>query len=359
MALTHATSTHPATGGGYTRRVIDEVRAQIKASDRVLHEARIRRDLIKETAEHFPGSERSFSSGSIAHGTVNRPVSDADAGIVVTWQQYPALGPDGAGVGPNQLVEDMREFIREAVAGDYPGARTFITKRAIKVFFNDPLEGQDPTADLVVALDRRSGRGLWIPNTERDGWDPSHPERHTELAHEANSQTGSLWAKIVRLAKANNRGYSEPALCSFNVEALALGCVERGDLGLNLLRFFQHAELQLRRGLTPDPAGVSADIKLLSEPDVAVRRMAKAAEAVARALKHDYDEEIVREALADVFPGQLALPERSPYLARLATELDGGGAGLRGGAAIGVLPTALGRTIKPTRSHGESRDGER
>ena len=29
--------------------------------------------------------------------------------------------------------------------------------------------GQDPSVDLIVALTRKNGRGLWIPNVETQG----------------------------------------------------------------------------------------------------------------------------------------------------------------------------------------------
>lgn len=357
MAVANVITTPKPQHVGYTRVVLDEVRNKIKASDAVLREARARRDLIRETAEHFPGTVRSFTSGSIAHGTVNHPLSDADGGAVLDGRQYPALGPDGGGIGPAEVVEQMRRFVREAVVHEYPDARCYVTKRAIKVVFNDPLEGQDPSADLVVALDRRDLPGLWIPNTEANRWDPSHPERHTQLAHDANGDTLRAWARIVRLGKANNGAYADAALCSFNVEALALESVQRGDIALNLLHYFEYAAEDLSRRNTPDPADVSAPIKLQVDRNVAVRRMVKAGEAVARALAHDSDEGIVREALAEVFPQQLALPDESPYLTRLEVELNQGSTGIRAGTVIGVLPGAVGHGVKSTRSHGGHSDG--
>jgi len=357
MALTNVITILKPQPAGYTRIVLDEVRNKIKASGAVLREARGRRDLIRETAEHFPGTVRSFTSGSIAHGTVNHPVADADGGAVLDGRWYPALGLDRGGVGPAEIVEQMRRFVREAVVSEYPDAMCYVTKRAIKVVFNDPIEGQDPSADLVVALDRRDLPGLWIPNTEADRWDPSDPERHTQLAHDANADTLRAWARIVRLGKANNGAYPNPALCSFNIEAFALESVQRGDIALNLLHFFEYAAEDLSRRSTPDPAGVSAPIKLQVDRSVAVGRMVKAGEALARALAHDSDEGIVREALAEVFPQQLALPDVSPYLTRLENELNHGSRDIRAGSVIGVLPSAIGHAVKPTRSHGGHSDG--
>lgn len=356
MALANVSAVGRPSASGYTQIVLDEVREQIKASDRVLREARARRDLIREVAEHFPGSTRTFLSGSIAHGTVNKPVSDADAGVVLGRDYYPNLGPDGGGQGPQGIVEDLREFIRNALTDEYPGARCYITKRAIKVTFDEPIEGQDPSVDLVVALDRLGKPGLWIPDTLTNTWDPSHPERHSELVREANVRTASVYARVVRLAKANTKGYSEPALSSFNLTALALPSVEEGNLPMNLLSFFQYSAQDLSRRLTPDPAGVSLPIKVLvDDRQIAVGRMTQAAEALARAIAHDDDEELVREALAEVFPDQLERPGRSPYIGHLRDELANGSQGIRMGTAIGLGVNAAGRAIKSTRSHGGRR----
>ena len=44
------------------------------------------------------GALRWFRSGSVAHGTVNKPVTDADCGLVLDRrnERYATLGPDGA-----------------------------------------------------------------------------------------------------------------------------------------------------------------------------------------------------------------------------------------------------------------------
>jgi hypothetical protein len=62
----------------------NEVRKKIAVNDKVLKEARKRRDLVAEAAMEIEGALRWFRSGSVAHGWVNRPVTDADSGVVLT-----------------------------------------------------------------------------------------------------------------------------------------------------------------------------------------------------------------------------------------------------------------------------------
>src|SRR6266496_2637229 len=61
----------------------NDVRKKIAADDAVLKEARDRRDLVAESAMEIEGALRWFRSGSVAHAMVNKPVSDADSGIVL------------------------------------------------------------------------------------------------------------------------------------------------------------------------------------------------------------------------------------------------------------------------------------
>ncbi len=73
--------------------ILDDVRAQLAPTDKVLKGARDRRGLVLAAAAKFPGMLRSYNSGSIAHGTANSEL-DADCGIVLDRREYPELGPD-------------------------------------------------------------------------------------------------------------------------------------------------------------------------------------------------------------------------------------------------------------------------
>lgn len=69
---------------------------------------------------------------------------------------------------------------------------------------------------------------MWIPNTEADRWDPSHPEKHTELLTAEPKHLRVVRARAIRLAKAEYKRTATPPLCSFNVEALGWMFVEPG-----------------------------------------------------------------------------------------------------------------------------------
>ncbi len=335
---------------GLTLDILNDVRAQIATDDEVLSAARARRDLVAEAAMTLPGALRRFSSGSVAHGTVNDPVTDADGGIALDRRSFPMLGPDGDGDGPAEGVNELCKLVGERVREEYPEARVTTSKRGLKVTFNAPINGQDPSVDLIVALTRKDADGLWIPNLETDDWDASDPEEHTKLFTAGTRKLRALRARVTRLAKAWNKQWSKPALSSFNLEALAWEYVDDEDVSLDeaLAGFFAYARDEVEAGDTEDPAGVSEPIRLLESRETAVKRLSAAAEQLERALANDDDEEIVRDALSSVFHDYVDPPAGSKSaLARVLTSGNSGVGATKAGIAVGT-----GAAVRTTRAFG-------
>ena len=250
---------------GHTTDLLDDVRHRIAAHDLVLGETRTRLQLVRDAAISVPGARRTYGSGSLAQHTVNHPVTDGDGGLVLDRRTYPELGPDGGGETPTEVAGKVCELLGPAVRQVYPKARCGTSKRGPKVWFGQSLQGQDPTIDLVVALPRRVGSGLWIPNLEKRTWEASDPERHTDLLNGGPAALRRTRRRVIRLAKAWNKQFAQPGLSSFNISAIALASVQPG-LGLaeGLQRFFADGAASLATGRnTPDPAGVSPPLKLL------------------------------------------------------------------------------------------------
>jgi hypothetical protein len=332
---------------GHCDDILAGVRDQIDASDAPLAEARARLALVKKIAAGFPGALRTYSSGSIAHHTMIAPVTDGDGGVVLDRRSYPELGPDGDGEAPGLVTEELCALLGPEIRVTYPAASCGTSKRGPKIRFGEPVEGQDPTVDLVVALTRRNGEGLWIPNLKKNTWEASDPERHAALFNGSPTALRRTRRQVIRLAKAWNRQFSEPAFCSFHLSVLALESVE-GGIGLTaaLGEFFIGAAASLRRGNTADPAGMSPPIKPRLSRDTAIARLDKAAAAVARALDSDSDPAAARAALAIVFWDYIDAPEVSPLAAavrslRSRTPVTTSSLGLAGAALV-----------KPARAYG-------
>ena len=346
---------------GFTSQILDDVRAQLAPDDAALKEAKERRDRVRRAAESFPGASRSFASGSLAHATANCPVHhrdkglDADTGVVLDRRSHSTVGPDSPQEeGPAETVKRMVEHLRARLTANYPKATFKITKRAILIEFHEPRPtGEDPTVDLVVSLERRYAPGLWIPNTQTHTWDASHPEKHTELLT-ANPKTLRVTrARVIRLAKAENKRAVSPPLCSFNLEALGwMFVTAEMDEPTALLTLWTEGARDLEWRLTPDPAGVSAPIKVADRTQ-AVSRLRQAAGQLALALQHDDDERQVRAALQPLWPEFIAPTAEAATKARAAARLKTGSSLSITGR--GALSTTAGLALKSPRSFGHPR----
>jgi hypothetical protein len=335
---------------GYVLKTLIDIQGKIAADPAVLNEARKRRDLVAQAAERaVKGALRSFRSGSVAHGTVNRPVTDADGGVVLDRRDYPTLGPDGSGEGPNDVVDDLCDEVEREVRGDYSDAKAKQSRRGLLVEFNKPCSNEeDPTVDHIVTLTRKDAEGLWIPDLEKDRWTPSHPEKHTQLFTSGTSELRRLRAHVTRLAKAWNKQWDENdrALSSFNVEALAWEYVQDGSIPLDvvLAGWFAYARDEIHKSETKDPARVSESIRLLLTKETAVARFGNAAEWIKHALAHDDDEETVKDDLSRVFPKYVKAPTTKSSKEILAAALRSGNEGV--GATKSGVGVGIGAAIK-------------
>lgn len=345
---------------GFTQDLLTDVRQQLAPADDVLKEARARRDLVRNAALTFPGMQRSFLSGSLAHATANCPIHkrdkglDADCGAVLSRATHRDIGPDSTSKqGPADVVGRILDHVRPAILDAYPAATLQTTKRAILIEFNDPLpNGEDPTVDLVAGLERKEKPGLWIPNLEKDRWDPSDPEEHTRLLTAEPKSLRVTRARAIRLAKAANKADSVPKLCSFNIEALAWMYVKPGMAEAEaLLAVWSDGSRDLRRRATPDPAGVSASIKC-EDREAAADKFQVSADRLSAALAHDHDEYRVRRELSELWPDFVSGLPTQESKARLAAALqDSRNLAI---SSAGMLNSSdLGQTLKRPRSFGQ------
>lgn len=299
-------------------QIVNDARRRIEVSDAELLEARKRRSAIESALRKEFADSRIYLNGSIAHGDALTPLSDVDLGAVPPDpdQEY---GPGKR--GPNDLKKRAANAIRSGLRDEYGDLVVEVEgrKRSILVRFRDPVAPGLPdfTADIIVAIDNPDGAGLYIPRF--DAWDRAHPEKHTTLVLNANERTNARFARIVRLLKHWNRSNSNP-LCSWNIKALALGCIVNSTALIPGMRsWFAYAIEQLSRGETPDPAGVAASpIKLNAPRTEVIRRLTRALERLDRAIAYEKAGYMVlaRNELARFFndPEMLKAPEPDAIL---------------------------------------------
>lgn len=336
--------------------VLDDVRAKISADDKHLEEARARRNLVLDAAMTSGGMSRRFNSGSVAHGTVNRPVTDADCGVVLDRRTHSTLGPDSSEQqGPEDVMTRMRDHVMAEVRKKYPDARGELHTHAILINFNKTVRGVDPTVDLIVGLERKDAQGIWIPDRDSAGWEASDPKDHTQQLTADPKDLRVHRARLTRLAKAAIKCDGTPIMFSFNIEALALTLIKKtGSLAASLEHFFSEAAASIEKGLSPDPAGVSDPIQLPEgvTQTSAAKRLREFAGHVAAARKARSKAEAEAE-LAKVFPKHLGASSSNgngSAASDLARELEGGGKGKIISSVFGVGAAG----IPKRRSYGEA-----
>lgn len=339
---------------GYTDNYLSAIRSEIAADDTVLAEARDRLALVRKLAEDFFGALRTYRSGSLSQYTVNHPVTDGDGGLVLNRVYYPDLGPEGGGETPNAITDELCALLGPEIRQIYPQARCGKSKRGPKITFGEPINSQDPSVDLVVALTRREGSGLWIPNLDMRRWEASDPEQHVALLNGGTDATRRTRRRTVRLLKSWNKQWSAPAFSSFHLSSMALQYIETGmGVAAALHAVFDGGAALLTAGRnTPDPAGVSKPLKLMNgiSRDVAIQRLRAAATATADAIEHDEDETKVQSALHRIFRNYVDAPPGDTLASAVAA--------LRTNRPVATATLGLGGTVvtvPPTRAYGGSR----
>ena len=343
---------------GLVLDILNDIRNKIAAEDSVLKEAKARRDLVAEAAMAIECSLRWFRSGSVAHGTVNRPLADADGGIVLDRRnsRYEKLGPDGNNEGPDKIIDELCDLVGPKVRETYPNAKVKRSRRGLLVEFNEPLnDDEDPTVDLIVTLTRKDADGLWIPDRDNNRWTPSHPEKHTELFTAGTKGLRALRARVARLGKAWNKQFDENdrALSSFNIMALAWEYVEDSSVSLDqaLAGWFRYGHDEIDKGETKDPAGVSDPIRLLLPKSVVVQRLGGVADRLEDALANEDDEDKVKDALSSVYPDYVDAPAGSKSAMAAALRSKEGVGASKAGLVIGG-----GAPMKRMRTYGGGGD---
>jgi hypothetical protein len=342
---------------GLVLDILNDIRSQIAADETILKEAQDRRDLAAEGGMEIDGALRWFRSGSVAHGTVNKPVTDADSGLVLDRrnERYAKLGPDGEDEGPDDVCDEVAELVGDKVRSEYPKAKVKQTRRGICVEYNEPLnDDEDPSVDLIVTLTRKDEDGLWIPDRDDDTWSASHPEKHTNLFTGDSKELRALRARVARLAKAWNKQFDEGdrPLSSFNIVTLAWEYVKHSSVSLDkaLAGWFRYAHDEIEKAPTKDPAEVSEPIRLLLGQDIVVKRLGSAADGLDHALDNEDDEDAVRDDLATIFPDYVEPPKGSK--SEVASALRRGTVGTsKTGLAVGSGPA-----LKKTRAYGGERN---
>ncbi|MEV7345098.1 hypothetical protein [Streptomyces sp. NPDC093544] len=201
----------------------------------------------------------------------------------------------------------------------------------------------------MTAIPHPSGCGLYIPNTKiADQWDRADPITHTRMVLQAIKDTKVVFARTVRFLKHWNGTHSKP-MCSWNIKALALDCLDQPMPLIDALQvFFTYAADEIDKGPTPDPADVAGPIPLNMPRREVHKRLSTARDYIDLALEHEAAgrplsaQHALHQVLPELVPDADATVEEAD---RLASTVRAGGTAATGlGLAVGI--------VTPTRAWG-------
>lgn len=161
--------------------------------------------------------------------------------------------------------------------------------------------------------------------------------------------TNVVFARTVRLLKHWNGTHSKP-MCSWNIKALCLGCLDEPMPLINALQiFFTYAADEIDKGPTPDPADGAGPIPL-NMPRVDVhKRLRTARKYIDLAIEHEMAgrplsaQHALHQVLPELVPDADGTQEEADRLARTVRS---------GGTAATGLGLATG-PVTPTRAWGD------
>lgn len=332
--------------------VLQEALTHIQVDDDELVEARTRRDWLRDILkDEFPGSE-TYVNGSVAHGDALTPLTDVDVGVVVAE----AVATHGPGKrAPMDLMQRAADAIESGAGDKYPDLAATVAGQthAVLINFRDPVtRGQeDFTADVLVTVDNAGGKGLFIPDVP--DWERSDPQGHTAMVKAANTDSKRgpkgrvTYARDVRLVKHWCRNNGKP-LCSWNIKAIALKCLNRPMTLLDGLdAWFACAHADLSQGPTEDPSGVSDPIEPNESLPLVLARLEQAQLHLRKA--REYQEQgyplMAQQQLAQLFNDEemLPTPQQAPLMAEAAQHKR------QYGAIAGFPATTSPRQQQPSR----------
>ncbi|MET8945349.1 hypothetical protein ABZX30_17635 [Streptomyces sp. NPDC004542] len=286
----------------------------INVDPAVLSATRERLALARKLAEKHPEGRKSYSSGSIPVGTHIQPhsgaVSDGDGGIILNRVKHPSLGPDGDGESPHDITDELVAFIGPQLREPdlYPKARVHKSRRGLKIHFGAPVNDTDITVDLIVALQRRDGSGLWIPDLDKaprsaNAWSAGDPIGHVDLLTSGPDALRRTRRRAIRLLKGWNAQASKPGFSSHNLSMWAYEFITSG-MGLPdaVHTVLEQASVRLREETPTKDPRTFLTLKPLIPHDHAERRLRVAASKLGDAIDTPDDTDAVQKALDHLFP---------------------------------------------------------
>jgi len=193
-----------------------------------------------------------FLTGSYRRETKTKPLRDVDIMIVLSNTGY-------LDRHPREVLEDVCAVLEPHYEG-----RVETDRRAVRVDFGvslvDDLSGDVVSFDVVPAF--ADGSNYLIPDDVLGIWISTNPQKHADLARDANAAYAKQWKPLVKAIKSWNNHHGKPIEPSFLIEVMALEILTGtwgGSRKQEIRQFFATAAARIGEAW-PDPAGLGPDV---------------------------------------------------------------------------------------------------
>lgn len=237
----------------------------------------LRQTNVRAAVEKGMSVKSSFLTGSYKRHTMIAPLNEADVDIFVVLDNSYYYHYNGKNGGQAGLLDYLKRTLLKTYTRTPDIGRN---GQAVTIHFTDFI------VDVVPSF-YRSGGGYIIPNSIRQEWISTDPNKHVELISSANQANNYKLVPLIKMIKAWNRNGGS-FFNSFHLEALALqimNTVEISDYPSGARYYFDKGRYLITQQ-NPDPAGYGGDIgKYIDTPDKLNTAVTKFESAYNRAFK--------------------------------------------------------------------------
>jgi hypothetical protein len=240
----------------------DKFKGRLEPGDREERDAVSRRERVKEVLDGAFHLDRVIITGSYKRWTKIKPLNDVDLFCILNSEKEGGYLNKPSGV----LLEAFAKELRK----EYGGDNVKVWDKCVTVKFGDPTEDNEDgvfSVDVVPAYE--DGKAYKIPDAYNPaGWMKSDPEKHAELATEANKALDGKWVTLVKMIKKCNANHGKPVDPSFLAEVMALQLIVppfSGGYKYEIKSLVASMEQQIGN-IWPDPAKLGSAVSASMTP---------------------------------------------------------------------------------------------
>lgn len=230
-----------------------------------------RQQTIRAQVDEGINVEHDFLIGAYARETKTKPLRDVDILVQLA---------DSERAYRDKAPRDVLGAIEDLLKPHYGSTKVRIDRFCVRVDFGiAPGDDEDEVLSFDVVPALANGSVYEIPDDRLGAWISTKPDKHADMATEANKAFSAQWKPIIKMIKKWNEHNGRPIEPSFLVEVMGLELLHPpwgGSYPYEIKQFFATAAERIDDGW-PDPAGVGPDVSDVLDADPLKMQVARQA----------------------------------------------------------------------------------